>query len=233
MFRKVRRSLCCSCQRWDPAIPCWTCWSPSSAWSPERRILCSGGSRTSRSTVWLCLCDVYLSAQLQKEAHQEFCNPRCCARFPKTILIRLDGHKMFLRPVLVDLVDQFASSISIQPALLSESSVPFGIAYPSSSCIPLSLCKQMAVCRRERLHATSSGKTAILSLERVSNCTNFLCYDEVSKSFCMEQILGFVKSHEVSSTQFSSSIGFTIVKNTDCLPRLRLRPHSRRGRCTR
>ena len=34
-------------------------------------------------------------------------------------------------------------------------------------------------------------------------------------------ILGFVKSQKVSSTECSSSIGFTIVLNTDSLPRLR------------
>ena len=42
--------------------------------------------------------------------------------------------------------------------------------------------------------------------------------------FLYGTILGFVKSHEVSSTQFSSSIGFTVVKNTACLPLLRLLP---------
>ena len=84
---------------------------------------------------------------------------------PGHCLIRLVGHKMFLHPVHVDLVDQFASSILAQPAVLSESSVPFGIAHPSSSCIPLSRCKQLVVCRSGRLHATLFGKTAILSLE--------------------------------------------------------------------
>ena len=185
MHCKARRSLCCSCQRWDPAILCWTRWSPSSAWSPGWRILCSGGSRTSRSTVWLCLYDVYLAVQLQKEVHQEFCNPLCCAWFPRTFF-RLVGHKMFLLPVLVDLVDQFASSILIQPAVLSESSVPFRKAH-LSSWIPLSPCKQLVV--RGQLHATLSGKTPILSLELVSNCTNVMYSDEVSKYFCMEQSL--------------------------------------------
>ena len=35
-------------------------------------------------------------------------------------------------------------------------------------------------------------------------------------------ILGFVKSHGVTSIQLSSSLRFTFVKNTDCLPRLRI-----------
>ena len=133
---------------------------------------------------------VYLAVQLQKEVHQEFCNPRCCAQFPSAILIRLVGHKMFLRPVLVDLVDRVASSILTQPAVLSKSSVPFGKAHPSSSCVPLSLCKQLAVCRRGRLHATLSGKKTIISLQRASNCTNILHPDEVSKDFFIEQSLG-------------------------------------------
>ena len=125
----------------------------------------------------------------KREVHQEFCNPRCCSRFPKYFLIRLIGHKMFLHLVHVDLVDQFASSILEQPAALSESSVLVRTAHPSFSCIPLSRCKRRAVRRRERLHATLFGKTAILSLERASNRTNFLYSDEVSKYYCMEQSL--------------------------------------------
>ena len=36
------------------------------------------------------------------------------------------------------------------------------------------------VCCRERLHVNEFDETAILFFERVSNCTNFLCFDEVS-----------------------------------------------------
>ena len=104
---------------------------------------------------------------------------------------------------------------------ISELSISCDRAPPSSPCIPLSQCKRLAVCRRGRLRATLSGKTAILSLERVSN---ILYSDEVSKYFCMEQSSALSSRMEVPSTQFSSSIGFTIVKNTDCLPRLRLCP---------
>ena len=44
--------------------------------------------------------------------------------------------------ILLILLANFASSILIiQPAVLSESSVPFGTALPLSSCIPLYLCK--------------------------------------------------------------------------------------------
>ena len=165
---------------------------------------------------------------MQKEAHQEFCNPWCCSRFPRYFLIRLIGHEMFLHLVHVDPVDQFASSFLIQPAVLSESSVPF---WYSSSFVFMhtTLSMQTAgnvsvMCRGGRLHATLFGKTAILSLQRVPHRTNILCSDEVSKYFLYGTILGFVKSREVSPTQFSSSIGFTIVTNTDCLPLLRLCP---------
>ena len=160
---------------------------------------------------------MYLDVQLQKVAHQECCNPRCCSRFIKYFLLRLVGHKMFMHPVHVDLVDQFASSILAQTAVLSESSVPSGIAHPSSSCIPLSRCKQLVVCRGGRLHATLSGKTSILSLERVSNRINILYSDEVFQVFCVEQSLP-------CQVAWSFLLGFTIVKNTDCLPRLRLCP---------
>ena len=86
-------------------------------------------------------------------------------------MIRWVGHKMFLHPVLIDLVDRFANSVCVQPVALLELSVPFGIARPSSSCLTLSRCKQLTIYCRGRLHATVFGKIAILSLERVSNCT--------------------------------------------------------------
>ena len=151
MFRRARRSLCCSCQRCDPTISCC-------AWNLEWTVLCLGDSRTSRSTSWLCLYDVNLAVQLRKEIHQEFCNQRCCSRFPRAFLIRLVVQKMFLHPVHVDLVDQCSNSILVQPAVLSESSVPFGIDHPSSSCVPRYRCKRLVVCRRGRLHATLFGK---------------------------------------------------------------------------
>ena len=117
-----------------------------------------------------------------------------------------------------------ANSIRVQPVVLLESRVPFGKAHPSSSCKPLFRCKQLVVCHRGRLHATLFGKIAFLAVERVSNCPNIPYFDEVSPVFLYGTILGFVKSHGVSSIHSSSSIGFTFVKNTDCLPLLGLSP---------
>ena len=68
------------------------------------------------------------------------------------------------------------------------------------------------------------GKIAILSLERASNCTNITYFEGVFQVFLNGAILGFVKSRGVYSIPFSSSIGFTLVKNTACLPLLRLFP---------
>ena len=141
---------------------------------------------------------------------QVFHCPRCCSRFPSYFLIRLVGHKMFLHPAHIDLVDQCASSILVQPAVLSESSVPSGKAHPSSSCIPLSRCKQLIVCRRGRFHATLFGKTAMLSLERVSNCTNILYSDVVSKYFCMEQSLALSSRMEFPSYNFHLPSGLLL-----------------------
>ena len=67
--------------------------------------------------------------------------------------------------------------------------VPFGIAPPSSSYIPLSQCKLQVVCCRERLHVTVFGKNASLSLEQASNCTNIPYFEGVSKYSCMERFL--------------------------------------------
>ena len=80
-FRTIRRSLCCSCRRSNPAILYWTCWSSASGSSPERRIPCAGGSQTSRSTSWPCSHVLCPAARLQKEGLQKFCNPRCCYKF--------------------------------------------------------------------------------------------------------------------------------------------------------
>ena len=129
---------------------------------------------------------ICFAVQLQKELYQEFCNPRCCSRSPRNSLIRCK------------LVNRFANLVWVQLVALLELSEPFGIAHPLSSCIPLSQCKQLVVCRRGRLHATLFGKIAILSLVRVSNCTNIPYFDEVSKYFCMEQ-----------SSALSSRVGFS------------------------
>ena len=66
-----------------------------------------------------------------------------------------------------------------------------GKAPPSFSYIPLSQCKRRAVCCRERLHVTVSGKIAILSPERAINCTNIQCFEQVSKYFCTERSLAW------------------------------------------
>ena len=60
--------------------------------------------------------------------------------------MRLGGHKMFLRLVLVDLVVHFSNSLSVQHVATLGIRKPFGITPPSSSCIPLSQCKSQAVC---------------------------------------------------------------------------------------
>ena len=86
-FRKVRRSLCCSCQRVNPVILCWTCWSSASGSSHEGRILRSGRSRTSQSTSWPCSHVLCSAARLQKEGLQKFCNPKCCCWVSVTLRI--------------------------------------------------------------------------------------------------------------------------------------------------
>ena len=72
--------------------------------------------------------------------------------------------KMILRLGFVDLVDHIASSISARLVTLSESSELPGRAHPEFSYIPLSQCTLQAVCCRDRLHVTVSGKIADLSL---------------------------------------------------------------------
>ena len=101
---------------------------------------------------------------------------------------------MLLRLVLVDLVDlvdRCANSVRVQPVDIMGIGVPFGIAPPSSSCIPLSQCKLQAVCCGGRLHATVFGKIVIFCCERASSCTNIQYFEEVSKYFCMERFLAW------------------------------------------
>ena len=100
--------------------------------------------------------------------------------------IPLVGHKMFLRLVLVDLVDHCANSLWLQHAAILGLSFPCGIVPPSSSCLPLSQCTPQAVCWWERLPVTVFDKIAILSSERSSNCTRIQYFYRVSKYFCVE-----------------------------------------------
>ena len=74
--------------------------------------------------------------------------------FPGTLRCAWVVNKMFLRLVLVDLVDlviHVANSISVQHVATLETDFLCGEAPPSSSCIPLSQCKSQAVCCREQL----------------------------------------------------------------------------------
>ena len=88
--------------------------------------------------------------------------------------MRLGGHKMFLRLVLVDLVVHFANSLPAQHVATLGIVFPCGSIPPSSSCIPFSQCKPQAMCCRERLRVIVFDKIAILSSERVIICTNSL-----------------------------------------------------------
>ena len=233
-FRKIRRSRCCSLRRSNPAILCWTCWSSASVSSPGGKIPCTGGSRTSRSTSWLCSRVLY-SARLQKEVLQVFCGPRCCYRCPRNFSNGLMVPKMILRLGFVDLLwtNYIASSILARLVALSELSEPSGRAHPKFSYIPLSQCELQAVCcGRERLHVTVSGKIAIISLEQSSNCTTIQYFEGVSKYICMARSLVSPDRMELLPYPF-------VVKKTICLPlsihywllnAFHLR--SRRGRCT-
>ena len=107
---------------------------------------------------------------------------------------------------------------------LLQSGGPFGRAPPEFSYIPISQCKLKAVCCRERLHVTVSGKNADLSLGRASNCTTIPHFESVSKYSCMERFLVLSGGVEFPPTLLPSSIGFTVAKNTACLPLLRLFP---------
>ena len=176
-FRKVRRSRCCSCRRSVPQTLGWTlfflffllffltarirdrtCWFSASGSSPEGRIPCACREWYARNSV----------------IHETVTD------FPRNVSNRSMVPKMILRLGFVDLVDQFASAIWVQPAVLSEASEPSGRAHLGFSYIPLSQCKLQVVCCGERLHVTVFGKIASLSLERASNCIKILNFQGVS-----------------------------------------------------
>ena len=132
---------------------------------------------------------------------------------------------MILLLGIVDLADHVANSILARLVALAELSEPSGRAPPVSSHFPLSLCKLQELCCGDRLHATLFGKIASLSLERASNCTQILFFLKAFPSILVWRDPWFRQvawcfSHTISII----SIGFTVVKNTACLPFLRLFP---------
>ena len=84
--------------------------------------------------------------------------------------------------------------------------------------------KSQALCCRERLRVIVFDETAILSSERALNCTNTLCFDEVSKYLCMVRSLACPSCIEFLTYFDRRPIRFTAVKNTDCLSLSRLLP---------
>ena len=224
IFRKVRRSRCCSC-RWSIVVILgWTCWSSASGSSLGWRIPCAGASQTSRSTSWSCSHALYHAIPLSKVVCHEFCCLRRCSRFLRDSVNRLVGPKMILLLGCVALVAHIANSIWEQIVALLESSEPSRRAPPVFSYIPLSQCKLQVVCCRERLHVTSFGKKckpfSWASFKLHQNAVFWRRF----QVFLYGAILGFVRSHGVSPMPCTSSIGFTEVKKTACLPLLKLVP---------
>ena len=134
------------------------------------------------------------------------------------------GPKMILLLGFVDLVDRIASSLWLQPVVLLKASEPFGRAPLVFSYIPLSQRKLHVVCSRERLHVTVFVKKC-----KPFSRANFKLHQSSVfwrrlQVFLYGAILGFVGSRGSSPMRFSSSIGFTAVKNTACLPPLRRFP---------
>ena len=144
-------------------------------------------------------------------------------RFHRNFSNRSMVPKMILLLGFVDLVDHIASSIWVQPVTILELSEPSGRAPPEFPYIPLSQCKLQTVCCRERLHVTVSVKFASLSLERPSNCTKY-CILKACRSILVWRDTWFRNSLAVSLMPKTSSIAFTVVNKTACLPLLRLVP---------
>ena len=125
-----------------------------------------------------------------------FYSRRCRFGFPRHFFpMRSGGLRIFLLLDQVDLVVHFANSALKKHKATLETDVLFGKAHSLFSCITFSQYKSQAACCGERLRVIVSDKTAILSRERALNCTNTLCFDEVSKFFFYGAILGLSKSY--------------------------------------
>ena len=124
--------------------------------------------------------------------------------------------------VLVDLVDHFASSIFNT----TRGTLERTFWYSSSFCLHayhfLYANSWLCVVENDCMRPCLVKQQFFLSSE--FQIAPICCILIKFQVLLYGTILGIVKSHEVSSTQCSSSIGFTIVKNTDCLPRLRFCP---------
>ena len=116
------------------------------------------------------------------------------------------------------------SRFGIRRILTSILRIPCSITPLQSSCITLSQYKSQVVCWEDRLHVIEFDRTRILFFERASNFTNILHFGELSNYFLYTAILGLSRSYWTSSRSWLSSIGFTAVKNTDCLSFLGLLP---------
>ena len=88
--------------------------------------------------------------------------------------MRFGGLRIFLLLGEVDPAVHFANSVSIQLEGTLETDILCWKIHLQTSCILLSSRKSPEMYGRERLHVILFEKIAILSLERVSNCTNKL-----------------------------------------------------------
>ena len=73
------------------------------------------------------------------------------------------------------------------------------------------------MCCGRRSRVIVFDKITILSPERASYCTNTLCFDEVSKYFCMERFWALCKSHRVLKNRVEATWSFFLtLRNNSC-----------------
>ena len=154
-----------------------------------------------------------------RSIYRVFCRHQCCIGFlnfsPHLVAMILLLVKLILWTTLRNSIKK-TRSLRITRSLLSTWSLVFmHIAFQWTL---------QAVCRREQLRLILFDKIAVLFVDRTSNCTEMLSSENVSKYFCMVRLLLLTSRIVFPLSHLDYPSDSQSVKNTACLPVLRLTP---------
>ena len=209
--RRTRRFRYCPFQQSNPSILHWSGWSPPISQCPSAKCSCLGDFRIAQLIVELFLFDLFQLVSLRNVECQWFENLHNdhCHRSPCAGELHSHGHRIFSIREHVHTSERVASSAQLLREVTWVTCIFCSEVLTLNSCKPLYRYKSLAVCLKESLHAIEFDRIAIHFSEQV----------------CLYgAILVLSRSYWTSSRSWLAYIGFTAVKNTDCLSFLLLFP---------